>query len=492
MQNNQYTGDTEDEAAAAAPDGDEFKYLKFDWYSHDERLKAVAHKLAERWKDEATPKRRSKRDFESAFNVVLTALEVNGFYDGIQIRIPIYNAIYCGVTQRSPAHTSEVYDALCWLKKNKYLLATDGRRVVRNGSGGSQEIPFAYTIGEKWRAEVGHSPMSSISLITRNPLSPYVQVRTKLRLNNKRKPLKANYSPTNQQLSDSKELIDTTNRVMVAYDALMARTSIKLDGTTIAAHRTSYTRVFNNGGFEDGGRFYCALQGIKSQQRLALTFDGDPVAELDYAGLHPTMLYELEGLEPHPAPYEVEGFKRGDVKVAFNILVNRNAKIHSSSEAQSIQKNLGIAYPEAQRLRDALYELHQPIVHRFNEGFGLKLQRLDSDIALKILDYFVHDLQRPILMVHDSAVVSVRDAESLLLSMSDLYQEAVNSLTKGKSSRIFDAESGQYEIMDGYFCRGNGVKVACNTKSKDVERLLLQSLSGEHIEAASWDTSIKL
>ena len=346
MQNNQQTVDAEDEPTAVAPDEDEFKYLKFDWYSHDEKLKAVAHKLAERWKDEATPKRRSKRDFESAFNVVLTALEVNGFYDGTQIRIPIYNAIYCGVTQRSAAHTSEVFDALCWLKKNEYLLVTDGRRVVKSGSGGSQEIPFAYTIGEKWRAEVARSPMSSDSLITRNPLSPYVQVRTKLRLNNKRKALKANYSPTNQQLSDSKELIDTTNRVMAAYDALMARTSIRLDGAPVAAHRTSYTRVFNNGGFEDGGRFYCALQGIKSQQRLAITFDGDPVAEVDYTGLHPTMLYELEGLEPHPSPYEVEGFERSDVKVAFNILVNRNAKIHSSSEAQSIQKILAYRTPK--------------------------------------------------------------------------------------------------------------------------------------------------
>ena len=85
--------------------------------------------------------------------------------------------------------------------------------------------------------------------------------------------------------------------------------------------------------------------------------------------MHPTMLYELEGLVPHPAPYDVEGFERGDVKVAFNILINRDKKKHTNPEAQSIQSNLVITHSQAQQLRDNLYEMHQPIAHRFNEGF---------------------------------------------------------------------------------------------------------------------------
>ena len=476
-----------DEKTLRFLDEDEFKYLKFDWYSHDDRLKAIAHRLAEQWKDEKTPSRRSKRPMEQAFNIVLTALEVSGIYVREQIRIPIYNAIYCGETQRSPTHTSEVYDALLWLKDSDYLLKTDGRRIVQSNGGGNIELPFAYTIGEKWHSAIGVAPLSSAHLITRNHLSPYVQVRTKIWKNKKKKAVKANYKPTQTQLADNKELIDSSNRILQGYDKLMLKTVVKLGDKPIFPQQTTYTRVFNNAGFEDGGRFYCALQGIKSQQRLDLSFNNEPVVEIDYTGMHPTMLYELEGLIPHPAPYDVEGFERGDVKVAFNILINRDKKKHTNPEAQSIQSNLGITHSQAQQLRDNLYEMHQPIAHRFNEGFGLKLQKIDSDIALRVMDLFVNTLKRPILMVHDSALVSVRDAESLLLCMRDDYWDAIDQLSTGTSTRVFNADDGCYERVSGFFSSGNGVKIQHKQRSRKLTALLERSLAGEDIPASSWD-----
>ena len=63
--------------------------------------------------------------------------------------------------------------------------------------------------------------------------------------------------------------------------------------------------------------------------------------------------------------------------------------------------------------------MHRPIAHRFNTGFGLKLQRIDSDVALNILGYFINTIKKRIFMVHDSAIVALEDVETLFLLMRD-------------------------------------------------------------------------
>ena len=56
----------------------------------------------------------------------------------------------------------------------------------------------------------------------------------------------------------------------------------------------------------------------------------------------------------------------------------------------------------------------------------MTLQRLDSDIALLVIDQFVVTMKRPILCVHDSFIVSVRDTESLILTMEGCYKRGFN------------------------------------------------------------------
>ena len=76
----------------------------------------------------------------------------------------------------------------------------------------------------------------------------------------------------------------------------------------------------------------------------------------------------------------------------------------------------------AEALETAILKLHSPIAHHFNTGIGLTLQRRDSDIALLVINTFVNELNRPIICVHDSFIVSVRDTESLILAMNDSYK----------------------------------------------------------------------
>ena len=132
------------------------------------------------------------------------------------------------------------------------------------------------------------------------------------------------------------------------------------------------------------------------------------------------MLYHREGSEFDGGdPYALKGFDRDAVKVAFNIMLNREA---SNPAAGTISKIVGCDTSTAEALEAAIQDLHRPIAHQFNTGVGLRLQRTDSDLALQVIDKFVTDLKRPIICVHDSFIVSVRDTESLILAMNDSYK----------------------------------------------------------------------
>jgi hypothetical protein len=189
----------------------------------------------------------------------------------------------------------------------------------------------------------------------------------------------------------------------------------------------SLTRVFSKGAFELGGRLYAPIQNYTKDNRKYYHFDGDPTIEIDYSSIHPHMLYHKQELEfDGDDPYTIEGFDRGAVKLAFNIMLNRKAVGANKSAAKTISKEVGCDGDAAEALEAAIQALHSPIAHHFNTGVGLTLQRLDSDIALLVIDQFVVTMKRPILCVHDSFIVSVRDTESLILTMEGCYKRGFN------------------------------------------------------------------
>ncbi len=139
------------------------------------------------------------------------------------------------------------------------------------------------------------------------------------------------------------------------------------------------------------------------------------------------MLFNREGLQfDVDDPYGIEGFDRDAVKVAFNIMLNKEAVGANKSAAKTISKAVDCDIDTAEALEAAIQALHSPIAHHFNTGVGLTLQRRDSDIALLVINTFVNELRRPIICVHDSFIVSVRDTESLILAMDDSYKVVHN------------------------------------------------------------------
>jgi hypothetical protein len=370
-----------------------------------------------------------KTDFKPAFNAVLTSLEVSGAYaQGQWIRIVTDGEVYGGETQRSAAHNRGVLTALNWLIDSGYLLKVDKRRTVKViGSSQLHHMPFAYVITDKWRHEISDQPISLQHEVVRNPLASYVQLRKKIKTSAKAVERSVSLQITSDDRRRHPDLIEASERLLERADDVWREVRIHLGDIVLPAMQTTMTRIFNNGSFDQGGRFYCQLQNLRKDQRIHLRFDDEPTVEIDFTGMHPHLLYQLQGESFNGDPYGLNGFDRDTVKVAFNTLINRNGSKHNGSFATSLAWNLGITAAKADELETALYKLHHRIAGYFNTGYGLKLQKLDSQIAYDVMTHFFMQLKRPVLMIHDSAIVSVRDVETLKLCMVDAYSSVVSN-----------------------------------------------------------------
>lgn len=397
-------------------------YLNYRHVSSDPKLIAQAELLATQYRAANQQLRKNSRDFEAAFNVILTNVEVHQAYDDWCLHIPTNNNLFSGKYKRNATYTTEVRDALKWLIAEGYLEQV--AKMIRPERKGSDErlwLPFSYKLSSKWLAEIAAAPLSDPSLIHRNPLVEYWLLRDTEYVRGKKK--KFAIKPTDEQLKLNSLMLEATNQTLSAYDDFMASVATTIGFSPVHPSQLSLTRIFSKASFELGGRLFAPIQNYTKQTRKYFYLNGEPTIEIDYSSIHPHMLYHRKGLEfDGDDPYAIEGFDRDAVKVAFNIMLNKEAASANKSVAKTISKNLDCDIDTAEALEAAIQDLHSPIAHHFNTGIGLTLQRRDSDIALLVINTFVNELNRPIICVHDSFIVSVRDTETLILAMNDSYK----------------------------------------------------------------------
>jgi len=402
-------------------------YLNYRHVSSDPNLITEAEQLAAQYRAVKQQLRRNKRDFASAFNIILTNVEVYQAYDGYCLNIPTDNNLFSGKTKRNATYTTEIRDALRWLIEEGYLERAAGlTRPKKKGSDERLWLPFTYELSSKWLTEIAAAPLSDPNKIHRNPLVEYWLLRRTEYVRGKKK--KFSIKPTDEQLELNSALLEATNQTLSAYDDFMATVATSIGSTPVHPSQLSLTRIFSKGSFELGGRLFAPIQNYTRQTRKYFYLNGEPTIAIDYSSIHPYMLYHAEGLEFNgDDPYAIEGFDRDAVKVAFNIMLNKEAFGANKSVAKTIRKVVDCDIDTAETLEKAIQALHSPIAHHFNTGVGLTLQRRDSDIALLVINTFVNELNRPIICVHDSFVVSVRDTESLILAMNDSYTAVHNN-----------------------------------------------------------------
>lgn len=183
--------------------------------------------------------------------------------------------------------------------------------------------------------------------------------------------------------------------------------------------RTQLYRVFNNGRFTDGGRFYGGWwQGVPARQRKYLTINWFPTAELDYSNMQIAMLYADEGLELEGDAYAIE-----DIPQTHRKLVKRTVFKIINADGQ-IRAPLRAALPQGwewNAILEAVREKHRPIARYFGTGEGVRLQKRDADIAEEVMLTMKAE-GTLVLPIHDSFVVEEGRQGRLREVMVEAYE----------------------------------------------------------------------
>tara|TARA_R110002049_G_scaffold102595_1_gene248238 strand:+ start:4790 stop:6316 length:1527 start_codon:yes stop_codon:yes gene_type:complete len=213
---------------------------------------------------------------------------------------------------------------------------------------------------------------------------------------------------------------------------------------TIDFTRYLLRRIFTDGSFELGGRFYGAwYQGIPSKYRRYITIDGCPTVELDYKEMHPTILYSIVGQTLVNAPYMLDGFDDKDrkkLKVVWNTMVNSpNAEVAKKSLQYGMPKaSLPDGYDDLDDVFEAFKVKHAAIAEYFFSDYGKKLQYLDSLIANDVMIILFH-YGVVCLPVHDSFIVDYRYEDFLNYVMGWVFMVHVGVKPNIKKDKtIFD------------------------------------------------------
>lgn len=189
--------------------------------------------------------------------------------------------------------------------------------------------------------------------------------------------------------------------------------------------RVYLTRIFK-GTWERGGRLYGgSWQNLPQEVRLGLTINGEAVVELDYRAIQPSMLYALKGLSLDFDPYIVPGFDipRDVGKVQFNRLVNNSGKAPVKG-GLAFDKETQKSFTSKDQFHRYLYamkEMHTAISDCFNSDASLKLQHLDSSLALSVINRCL-DEGIVCLPIHDSFIVPESHHDRLREIMLSEYE----------------------------------------------------------------------
>jgi hypothetical protein len=189
---------------------------------------------------------------------------------------------------------------------------------------------------------------------------------------------------------------------------------------------TDLYRVFNNGDFKQGGRFYGGWWiHAKKHFRRIITINGEATIEADFKGLHPAILFAKNDLPIPPDPYALipgvaeNSALRGPAKTTFLALMNAGPGGTTEPKDFNAQKYGMTAKAFRQTVKDAFPML--PGI--FGTGRGLFLQREDSDLAEQIMLHFV-DKGIAILPIHDSFIVAEQHKDELVKVMQTTFQNA--------------------------------------------------------------------
>ena len=227
---------------------------------------------------------------------------------------------------------------------------------------------------------------------------------------------------------------------------------------------TRLVRIFNNGSFQEGGRFYGGWwQQIPGDYRTLLTINGKRTVQLDYSGMHFSIMYAQLGMDtPMEDPYALEGYGghlRGHIKRAFNIIINcaTRAQAIGSIDGRIGKGQLSSELLSGERLIRAFNETHPLLRDKIASGEGIRGQFVDSRVAERILLKGI-DIGLCILPIHDGFITTKGDEFVLESLMNDAFREITGRTAKLKPES-FDLSVLPDDVGDGprWITRPDGI-----------------------------------
>ena len=277
---------------------------------------------------------------------------------------------------------------------------------------------------------------------------------------------------------DNSKTKDIKGKVLEQYNEILRKTFIDIPFLeksyleykgrkyNVNQHSKLVKKIFSNGSFDDGGKFYGGWwQRISEKQREKILMDDRETIEIDYKSLHPVLAYAKKGIDfwerTNTTKYSyfndsydvsISGIKdREDsgavVKLLFLTALNTNSEqecFHKFGnqwdyELHSYKGLFSDIF--LQELLDSIRDRHYQIDDLFCSGNGLDLQKLDNEI----IEYIVGDFTErnlPILCNNDSFIIWKEQLDLLVNNMQTAIKWVIGGIVE--NSQI---QSNQFNIL---------------------------------------------
>jgi len=232
-----------------------------------------------------------------------------------------------------------------------------------------------------------------------------------------------------QQIND---VVLKTEISIVAPHALIEGDRAHFGDHTVYLSMKEGYRVWNNGVWTDGGRLYGTFwQQMKSEDRQYIMIGGQKVVELDYAQLHPRMMYAKVGVDYEGDAYAIPGWtnsksERDLCKRGWNVLLNSTSWKEALMAMTNYTEGCTVT---ARELLANIRDHHHKIRHEFHTGAGLRFQAIDGDMCIEILKEM--NVRRGIacLSVHDSFIVAEEHRQTLADVMATALRKGLSRVS---------------------------------------------------------------
>lgn len=199
-------------------------------------------------------------------------------------------------------------------------------------------------------------------------------------------------------------------------------------------------RIFSNSSWEQNGRFHGGWwQRIPKDHRKDIFINDESTVEIDYSGLHAVLVYQRKGIdywkEIKTDPYQtnIKGLSDEDSRaigkcvLLFSFNMTDETKLFQAvkNELQQEIPQYRFTFDNLRMVMNKLREMHPHIEEDILSGIGLNLMNIDGKIADHILTRFVGS-DIPILAVHDSFIVPVRQDGFLRTCMREAIEDVLS------------------------------------------------------------------